>query len=102
MPVKRLSNFRNEAVRDFTQPKELAAMENALKLARSALGREYPLIIGSERIKTNDFILSRNPAHPGEIVGKFSKGTVGLAQRSLDTAAKTFETWRNSDPFERA
>src|SRR2546423_75467 len=102
MPAKRLSNFRNETYKDFSLPKEQAAMENALKHARANLGKEYPLLIGAERIRTNDFILSRNPAHPNEIVGKFAKGTIGLAQRSLDTAAKTFETWRNFDPYERA
>src|SRR5580704_14706553 len=102
MPAKRLSNFRNEQTKDFSLPKEKTAMENALKQARANLGKEYPVLIGSERIKTNDFIISRNPAHPNEIVGKFGKGTIGLAQRSLDTAAKTFETWRTSDPFRRA
>jgi 1-pyrroline-5-carboxylate dehydrogenase len=102
MPAKRLSNFRNETYKDFSLPKEKAAMESALKQARANLGKEYPLLIGSERIKTNDFILSRNPAHPAEIIGKFGKGTVGLAQRSLDTAAKAFETWRNYDPYQRA
>ncbi len=102
MPAKRLSNFRNEQTIDFSLPKEKAAIENALKQARANLGKEYPVLIGSERIKTNDFIISRNPAHPGEIIGKFGKGTIGLAQRSLDTAAKTFETWRTFDPFRRA
>lgn len=77
-------------------------MESAIKQARASLGKEYPLLIGSERIRTNDFIISRNPAHPTEIIGKFAKGTVGLAQRSLDTATKTFETWRNFDPYKRA
>ncbi|MEP7235744.1 MAG: L-glutamate gamma-semialdehyde dehydrogenase [Ignavibacteriota bacterium] len=102
MPAKRLSNFRNETVKDFSNPKDLAAMETALKQARASLGKEYPLLIGSERLKTTDFILSRNPAHPNEIIGRFAKGTVGLAQRSLDTASKTFISWRTFDPFKRA
>ncbi len=102
MPAKRLSNFRNETYKDFSLPKEKAAMENAIKQARATLGREYPLLIGSEKIKTNDLIISRNPAHPTEIIGKFGKGTIGLAQRSLDTAAKTFEMWRTFDPYQRA
>src|SRR2546423_7729682 len=102
MPAKRLSNFRNESYKDFSLQKEKAAMENAIKQARASLGKEYPLLIGSEHIKTNDFILSRNPAHPAEIIGKFGKGTVGLAQRSLDTAAKAFEMWRTFDPYKRA
>ncbi len=102
MPPKRLSNFRNELYKDFSLPKEKAAMENALIQARASLDKEYPILIGSERIRSNDFILSRNPAHPKEIIGKFGKGTVGLAQRSLDTAAKTFETWKTFDPYQRA
>jgi 1-pyrroline-5-carboxylate dehydrogenase len=102
MPVKRLSNFRNETYKDFSLPKEQAAMENALRQARASLGKEYPILIGSEKIKSNDFIVSKNPARPSEIVGKFAKGTLGLAQRSLDTASKTFEMWRNFDPYKRA
>jgi 1-pyrroline-5-carboxylate dehydrogenase len=102
MPAKRLSNFHNETYKDFSLPKEKAAMEHALKEARALFGKEYPVLIGAERIKTNDYIISKNPAHPNEIIGKFGKGTVGLAQRSLDTAAATFETWKNYDPYKRA
>ncbi|MEI8134815.1 MAG: L-glutamate gamma-semialdehyde dehydrogenase [bacterium] len=102
MPPKRLSNFRNETYKDYSQPKEFYAMQSALANARASLGKEYPILIGSEQIKTNDFIISRNPARPNEIIGKFAKGTVGLAQRSLDIATRVFETWRNVSAYERA
>ncbi|HYM20579.1 MAG TPA: L-glutamate gamma-semialdehyde dehydrogenase [Candidatus Kapabacteria bacterium] len=102
MAGKRLSPFRNETYRDFTNPKEFALQTEAIRKARSVFGTVYPVVIGREKIKTNDYIISKNPAHPSEIIGKFSKGTIGLAQRALDTASRTFETWRNVPFDERA
>lgn len=102
MPTKRLSPFRNETYKDFSNPKEFAAQSNAIKQARANFNQVYPIVIGKEKIKTNDFILSKNPAHPNEVVGKFSKGTLGLAQRALDTATRTFETWSKVPATDRA
>ncbi|HET9136258.1 MAG TPA: L-glutamate gamma-semialdehyde dehydrogenase [Candidatus Kapabacteria bacterium] len=102
MAGKRLSPFRNETYLDFSDPKLFAAQSAAIRDAKAKFGEVYPIVIGHEKIKTNDYILSKNPAKPTEIVGKFSKGTIGLAQRALDTASKTFLTWRNVSPEDRA
>src|ERR1043165_1747219 len=102
MAGKRLSPFRNETYLDFSDPKQFAAQSAAIRDAKAKFGEVYPIVIGHEKIKTNDYILSKNPAKPTEIVGKFSKGTIGLAQRALDTASKTFLTWRTVPAEERA
>ncbi len=102
MAIKRIAPFKNETYKDFSLPKEFDLQSAALKSAREKLGSVYPIVIGEQKIKTNDYIISKNPARPAEIVGKFSKGTIGLAQRALDTAAKTFETWKNVSPEHRA
>src|SRR6267142_4972925 len=45
-----LSEFRNEPLTDFTKPENKAAMEAALLRVKEEFGREYPLVIGGQRI----------------------------------------------------
>jgi 1-pyrroline-5-carboxylate dehydrogenase len=100
--AKKLTAFKNETYKDYSLPKEKKNMENALAKAKVGLGKEYPLIINGEQIHTSDFITSKNPAHPTEIIGKFSKGTVQLAQNALDSAWATFQSWKKVDSYRRA
>jgi 1-pyrroline-5-carboxylate dehydrogenase len=94
MATKTLPTFRNEIVRDYSLPKERKAMEQALVLAKSKLGRQYPIVIGGEKYRGEDFIRSQNPADPSVEIGAFARGTVELAEKALQTAAATFETWK--------
>jgi 1-pyrroline-5-carboxylate dehydrogenase len=102
MPLKKLPPFKNETYKDFADPKEKRAMEHAIEDVRSKLGREYPLVIGGEKIMTKEHIDSVNPAMPSEIVGKFGRGEVSHAERALQVAQAAFETWKKVDPFKRA
>ena len=102
VPTKRVSPFKNELLKDFTNPKEYGSQAAAIREAKTSFGAIYPLVIGTEKPKTQDYIISKNPARPSEIIGKFSKGTIGMAQRSLDTAARTFETWKTTPYTQRA
>src|SRR5439155_9324049 len=61
-----------------------------------------PLVIGGERINTEAKLNSINPANRTQVVGKFQKATKDLANRAVETAYETFQTWRNSPPGERA
>lgn len=96
------SEFRNEPFTDFTKEENAAAMRTAIERVRAELGKEYPLVIGGERIKTGDTLESINPANRTQVVGKFHKATKELANRAVETAAATFETWRNVPAQERA
>ena len=56
------------------------AFEEGLKKVESYLGQDYPLIIGGEKITTEDKkittedkIVSVNPANKEELVGRVSK-----------------------------
>ncbi len=102
MTKRRLPPFRNETYKDFSLPKEQKLMEQALAEARGKMNREYPVIIGGHKNFTNDFIFSRNPAHPTQVIGKFSKGTTGLAQRALEASTVAFQTWSRVAPQSRA
>ena len=96
------TEFRNEPLTDFTKEENAAAMRSAIKTVQSELGREYPLVIGGERIKTGSTLESINPANRTQIVGRFHKATKELANRAVETAYETFQTWRNVAPHERA
>src|SRR5438094_6537567 len=96
------TEFRNEPLTDFTKEENAAAMRSAIKTVQSELGREYPLVIGGERIKTGSTLESINPANRTQVVGKFHKATKELANQAVETAYKAFQTWRNVPDQERA
>ncbi|HST52035.1 MAG TPA: L-glutamate gamma-semialdehyde dehydrogenase [Pyrinomonadaceae bacterium] len=94
--------FRNEPFTDFGKDENARAMRDALAKVASELGRDYPLVIGGERIETGDFLTSFNPSKKTEIVGRFHKATADLARKAVETASETFKTWRNTPAEERA
>ena len=65
--------YKHEPFTDFSVEDNRRKMEEALKKVEAELGEEYPLIIGGERITTEDKIISVNPANKKEIVGRFQK-----------------------------
>jgi 1-pyrroline-5-carboxylate dehydrogenase len=94
--------FRNEPFTDFSKEENARAMREALAQVKSELGRDYPLVVGGERIETGDFLESRNPARKSEVVGRFHKATKELATRAVETANETFKTWSRTLPQQRA
>lgn len=89
-----ITEFRNEPFTDFSKEENRAAFAVALAKVESQLGKEYDLIIGSERIKTEKKIASLNPSNKSEIVGYVSKATQELAEKAIQAAASTFEFWK--------
>src|SRR5918912_2620462 len=96
------SEFKNEALTDFTREENAAAMRAALDRVRNELGREYPLVVGGERIRAGRTFDSINPARKTEVVGRFQKATEELARRAVETADETFKTWSRTLPEQRA
>ncbi len=94
--------FRNEPATDFAKPENRRAMEAALGRVAGELGREYPLIVGGERIETAEKIRSLNPSRPSQVVGIFQKGTAELANRAVEAAYGAFERWKRVPAEERA
>jgi 1-pyrroline-5-carboxylate dehydrogenase len=94
--------FRNEPFTDFSIEENARAMREALGRVRAELGREYPLVIGGERVETGDILESLNPARKTEVVGRFHKATKELATQAVERANEVFQTWRNTLPQQRA
>jgi 1-pyrroline-5-carboxylate dehydrogenase len=96
------SEFRNEEFTDFSKEENAAAMRAALEKVGGELGREYPLVIGGERMKTGKTFDSTNPARKTEVVGRFQKASAELARTAIERADETFKTWSRTPPAERA
>jgi len=96
------TEFRNEPLTDFSNESNATAMRAALEKVKSELGREYPLVIGGERIKTESKLDSINPANRAEVVGRFQKATKELAKQAVETAYETFQTWKVTSAEKRA
>jgi len=94
--------FQNEPLTDFSVPRNRDAFRQALELVQSRFGREYPLIIGGERIMTRDRILSTNPANPKEVIGSVAKADKDLADKAMAAALEAFESWSRVSPKARA
>lgn len=95
------TEFRNEPFTDFTKEENAGAMRAAIEKVKGELGREYPLVIGGERLKTDAKLESINPAKKTEVVGRFQKATPALARRAVETAHETFKTWRFTPAAQR-
>src|SRR5215218_597350 len=94
--------FRNEPFTDFSKEENARAFREALERVRSELGREYPLVIGGERVETGDILESLNPARRTEVVGRFHKATKELAAQAVEKANEVFRTWSRTLPQQRA
>jgi len=96
------NEFRNESFTDFGREENARAMREALGRVRGELGRDYPLVIGGERIMTGRTFESFNPANKTQVVGRFQKATEELARLAVERASETFKTWSRTPAEERA
>ncbi|WP_226584440.1 L-glutamate gamma-semialdehyde dehydrogenase [Halobacillus litoralis] len=94
--------YKHEPFTDFTVVENQKALEAAIKQVEADLGKDYPLIIGGERIMTDDKIEVVNPANKKEVIGRVSKANQDLAEKAHQVADETFEWWRKTKAQFRA
>jgi 1-pyrroline-5-carboxylate dehydrogenase len=97
-----LSEFKNEALTDFSKAENKAAMEAALRKVRDEFGRDYPLVIGGERITGLKTFESINPAHKDQLLGRFQRGTREHVEQAVEAGWKAFESWKRQPVDVRA
>jgi len=97
-----ITEFKNEVLVDFGNTENKKKMEAAIAKLESESSREYPIIIGGEKITAPQKIRSINPSNKKEVVGVAQKGTVELANKAVDAALKAFETWKHTPAPDRA
>ncbi len=96
------TQFGNEPFTDFNKTENADAMRAALAKVKGELGREYPLVIGGERFKTDSKLESFDPANRAEVVGRFQKATKELATRAVESAYEAFQIWKKTSAKDRA
>jgi 1-pyrroline-5-carboxylate dehydrogenase len=85
--------FVNEAFVDFTDAENKRAMEAALAEVKNNLGREYDMIIGGRRVRTEGKIVSINPARPAEVIGVHPRAGAEHVEEAMAAAQKAFKSW---------
>jgi 1-pyrroline-5-carboxylate dehydrogenase len=93
--------FQNEPFTNFKDPENHRAMQAALERVAVQLGREYDLVIGGERFRTEGKIRSINPARPAQVVGIHQKAGEEHAEQAMQAALAAFETWSRTTVEER-
>lgn len=97
-----VKGFANEPAVDFNVPENAAAMKSAIAKVQGELGREYDLVIGGRRIRTEEKIRSLNPAHPSQLVGLHQKADQEHVEPAMQAALHSFDTWKFVPASERA
>ncbi len=94
--------YKNEAYLDWTDEKNVAEMQAALKKVGDVLDQSHPLVIGGKSVETDGEIVSVNPADPGTVVGRTGRATEREADMALNAATEAFEGWSRTSPESRA
>ncbi len=85
--------YKTEAYSDFSKPENITAYQQALEKVRKELGRDYPLIIGSEKIETGEWLSSVNPSNLETIVGRSAKAKRKEIEKTFNAASKAYAEW---------
>ncbi|MGG1880223.1 L-glutamate gamma-semialdehyde dehydrogenase [Paenibacillus cisolokensis] len=96
------SAYHNEPFLDFSDDSVNQQYDSALAQAEANLGQHYPLVIGGAKIRTERSHSSVNPARKRQVIGTVSQADTALAEQAVQAAALAFESWKNTDPNERA
>ena len=94
--------FANEPFIDFKNHENIRKMQAALEQVGEQLGREYDLVIGGHRFKTEGKIRSLNPTRPAQVVGIHQKAGAEHTEQAMQAALSAFETWSHVSVETRA
>jgi RHH-type proline utilization regulon transcriptional repressor/proline dehydrogenase/delta 1-pyrroline-5-carboxylate dehydrogenase len=96
------AHFRNEPLFDFSIVRNRDDMDQALRAIKERKARKYPLSVGGREVVTDKEIRSRNPARPGEIIGRVSSTAKKEADAAIEEALRANKPWRKTPPGKRA
>ncbi|MCS6926297.1 MAG: L-glutamate gamma-semialdehyde dehydrogenase [Candidatus Binatia bacterium] len=101
-PASGTTTFHNEPELDFAREDNRRRFAEALAQVRCRLGRFYPLVLNGQEVTTGAELVSYNPSHPGEVVGRVARAGVAEAEQSVAAAVQALPAWRTTPPAERA
>ena len=98
----RIPKFKNEPYTDWSKAANRKKQEAALSALETNIGKEYPNVIGGERVLAQEKFRSLNPSNPNQAVGVFQKGTGEDAVKALEVAWSALEPWSRVPAEKRA
>src|SRR2546422_2408883 len=97
-----LPEFHNEPLTDFSTDAGRTAMQQALRTVAAQLGKEFPLVIGGQRVTTKDKFNSYNPSLKDEVVAVCQKPAADHVQTAVAAAERAYASWSRVPAEERA
>jgi RHH-type transcriptional regulator, proline utilization regulon repressor / proline dehydrogenase / delta 1-pyrroline-5-carboxylate dehydrogenase len=94
--------FRNEPPLDFRIDAVRSDFSSAIASVRTQLGRDYPLRIAGESVRTPEWIPSINPARPSELVGRAGSAGPREVDRAIAAAGSAATEWAQRPAGDRA
>src|SRR5881398_1133485 len=94
--------YPNSPLVNFVYKDSQDKMCSALREVRNRFGEKYPLVIGGEKLWTDQLTPSVNPSAPDEIVGYGSEAGIPEAERAVKAAREAFGKWSRTSIEERA
>jgi len=100
--LETIAPFKNEVIKSFADPADVAGMQAALAAVKARLGAAYPVVIDGKPVQTAKHIPSLNPSNPAQSIGIVGAASKEQAAEAIAVAARAFETWKKVPPAERA
>src|SRR5436189_4260914 len=94
--------YRNSPLVNFVYKDSQDKMCSALREVRNRFGEKYPLVIGGEKLWTDQLTPSVNPSAPKEVVGYVAEAGIPEAERAVKAARTAFDKWSRTPSEERA
>lgn len=97
-----LPEFVNEPVADFSREDVREAMRDALAKVYDELGEDYAIVIGGKSIHARPLMVSRNPSHKDQVVGRIASATTDDVENAIEAARRAFPQWSKTEVQYRA
>lgn len=94
--------YQPEPFTNFSIEKNRRDFEAALQKVRGKLGKEYAIEVDGEAITTSRTLPSINPSDVNEIIGIVHQADEAIAEKAIQAASATFQTWKRVPPAARA
>ncbi len=95
-------SFQNAVNTGFGSAANRERMAAAIKECRAQMGRSHMMLIDGEPEESGEWVDSRNPAHPHEVVGRVARGDALYADKAVAAAARALASWSSRSAGERA
>ena len=94
------TGFRNEPLRDFSQPQARSAMQESIGVVKGQLGKLWPPVAGLVTLN-GPLLTSYNPSRPDQVVGVVQAADGSDVEEAIRQAGDAWPAWRDMPAAER-